>query len=389
MARIKGQLKIKDLGSPSEAKLAQARTLVKHKQPEAPAEPPQTARLEPAHHRFPHLSLLIIAVVLVLTGIGASVALGWGDAGDVGINELTAKDIVININSRPHFIATNAETVGDVLREQGIHFTSGDYMDKKKDQPVVEGMKIWLRLSVPIRIIADGQIHLLESQPITVSKALSLAGIELGANDTVSLPLLSYVYDETEIQVHRIEIRTETVDEYIDQPETTVEYEYLVAGARAVVSEGSPGVNRNTYRVTYRDGQEVGRVLLDAVKVRDPKERVIGIGPANSKGTATKAMAITDDGASFYFHNSYTMEATAYTWTGNTTATGTWPKVGTIAVDPDIIPLGTKVYVAGYGFAVAEDTGGAINDYIIDLYMDTENQCISWGRRQVTVYMLN
>lgn len=387
MARIKGQLKIKDLGGPSEAKLAKTR--IPAKQPEAAVEPPQAARLEPAHHRFPHLALVIIAVVLVLTGVGTSVALGWGDAGDVGISELTAKDIIVNINSRPQILATNAETVGDVLRELDIHFTSGDYMDKKKDQPVVEGMKIWLRLSVPIRIIADGQMHLLESQPITVRKALSLAGIELGANDTVSLPLLSYIYEETEIQVHRIEVKTETVDEYIEQPETTVEYEYLVAGARAVVSEGSPGVNRNTYRVTYQDGQEVGRVLLGDEKVRDPKERVIGVGPTNSKGTATKAMAATDDGASFYFVNSYSMEATAYTWTGNTTATGTWPKVGTIAVDPDIIPLGTKVYVAGYGFAVAEDTGGAINDFIIDLYMDTENQCISWGRRQVTVYILD
>ena len=62
--------------------------------------------------------------------------------------------------------------------------------------------------------------------------------------------------------------------------------------------------------------------------------------------------------------------------------------VGTIAVDPDVIPLGTRVYVSGYGFAVAEDTGGAINNYIIDLYMDTYEECIQWGRRQTTIYIL-
>ena len=83
-----------------------------------------------------------------------------------------------------------------------------------------------------------------------------------------------------------------------------------------------------------------------------------------------------------------TVEATAYTWTGNRTATGTWPKVGTIAVDPKVIPLGTKVYVSGYGFAVAEDTGGAIKNNIIDLYMDTNEACINWGRRNVTLYIL-
>ena len=82
------------------------------------------------------------------------------------------------------------------------------------------------------------------------------------------------------------------------------------------------------------------------------------------------------------------MKATAYTHTGNQTATGTWPKVGTIAVDPRVIPLGTRVYVVGYGYAVAEDTGGAIKGNIIDLFMETENQCINWGRRNVTVYIL-
>ena len=140
--------------------------------------------------------------------------------------------------------------------------------------------------------------------------------------------------------------------------------------------------------MTYSDGEEINRVLLSTERVREPEERVVGVGPADSTGTATMAMATTDDGASFYYKNSFTVEATAYTWTGNTTATGTWPKVGTIAVDPDVIPLGTRVYVSGYGFAVAEDTGGAINNYIIDLYMDTYEECIQWGRRQTTIYIL-
>jgi len=78
-------------------------------------------------------------------------------------------------------------------------------------------------------------------------------------------------------------------------------------------------------------------------------------------------------------------EATAYTWTGNRTVTGTWPSRGTIAVDPAIIPLGTKLYIEGYGEGVAEDTGGAIRGHIIDLYMESEDECWAWGRRIVTV----
>ena len=77
--------------------------------------------------------------------------------------------------------------------------------------------------------------------------------------------------------------------------------------------------------------------------------------------------------------------ATAYTWTGNRTASGTWPAVGTVAVDPQVIPLGTELYIEGYGPAVAADTGGAIQGQIIDLYMNTEAECWEFGRRNVRV----
>jgi len=83
-----------------------------------------------------------------------------------------------------------------------------------------------------------------------------------------------------------------------------------------------------------------------------------------------------------------TFEATAYTWTGYRTATGVCPSRGTVAVDPRVIPLGTELYIEGYGPAVALDTGGAIRGQIIDLYMDSYQECIEWGRRQVEVRVM-
>ena len=80
-----------------------------------------------------------------------------------------------------------------------------------------------------------------------------------------------------------------------------------------------------------------------------------------------------------------TFEATAYTWTGYRTATGTWPSRGTVAVDPEVIPLGTKLYVEGYGPAVAADTGGDIKGQRVDLYMDSYEEAIQFGRREVLV----
>lgn len=82
------------------------------------------------------------------------------------------------------------------------------------------------------------------------------------------------------------------------------------------------------------------------------------------------------------------MEATAYTYTGNRTFTGTWPSRGTIAVDPAVIPLGTRLWIEGYGLGIAADTGSAIRGNKIDLFMETETECIKWGRRTVIIRIL-
>lgn len=88
----------------------------------------------------------------------------------------------------------------------------------------------------------------------------------------------------------------------------------------------------------------------------------------------------------------FEMEATAYTaddGDGNgITAIGLPAHYGTVAVDPDVIELGTRLFIPGYGIAIAADTGGAIDGMIIDLCMDTYEDCIEFGRQDVDVYVL-
>jgi 3D (Asp-Asp-Asp) domain-containing protein len=80
------------------------------------------------------------------------------------------------------------------------------------------------------------------------------------------------------------------------------------------------------------------------------------------------------------------MEATAYVETGNMTFAGVWPVAGrTVAVDPEVIPLGTRLHVEGWGWVVAEDTGGAIKGNKIDIYMGSLAQALEFGRRNVAV----
>jgi 3D (Asp-Asp-Asp) domain-containing protein len=79
-----------------------------------------------------------------------------------------------------------------------------------------------------------------------------------------------------------------------------------------------------------------------------------------------------------------TVTATAYSLTGRT-ATGLPLAIGVVAVDPSVIPLGTRMTIPGYGEAVAADTGGAIRGAVIDVWLPTEAQARAWGRRAVTV----
>ena len=98
-------------------------------------------------------------------------------------------------------------------------------------------------------------------------------------------------------------------------------------------------------------------------------------------------------GNDFGYSSVMSMEASAYLPTdGNgscMTATGIPATYGVAAVDPSIIPLGTRLYIPGYGEAIAADTGGAIRGYMIDLCMESYSEAMSFGRRNVTVYVLD
>lgn len=124
--------------------------------------------------------------------------------------------------------------------------------------------------------------------------------------------------------------------------------------------------------------------VIDAANsaIKKGEERL----PTLTKGSESTSSSLSL--SSYKIIATYSMEATAYTSTAvePTTATGSRPVhnpsgFSTIAVDPNIIPLNSLVYVHGYGFAKATDTGSAIKGMIIDVYFNTENECVAWGRK--------
>ena len=174
-----------------------------------------------------------------------------------------------------------------------------------------------------------------------------------------------------------------------------------------VLQEGADGEYREVYEVIYQDGEETARQLIDVVDT--PAEPTIiekgtranfanngdDVSAINTNADGSGTITL-DNGQTLTFSSTRTMKGTAYTTggkVGTRTASGTQVRVGVVAVDRSVMPLGTKVYVVSndgsyvYGFAVAEDTG--VRGNIIDLYMDTYNECIQFGVRDCTVYILD
>ncbi|CUH96172.1 hypothetical protein P22_2260 [Propionispora sp. 2/2-37] len=109
-------------------------------------------------------------------------------------------------------------------------------------------------------------------------------------------------------------------------------------------------------------------------------------------GRETFAYLNRGDSNSSRYSRSLVMKASAYSAydPGNSsyTARGNLLRRGLVAVDPNVIPLGTRLYIPGYGYAIADDTGGAIRGNVIDLAFDSHAEAIQFGRQQVTVYIL-
>ena len=163
---------------------------------------------------------------------------------------------------------------------------------------------------------------------------------------------------------------------------------YLMPGQRRVIDPGMPGITWVTERITYWNDVPVGRQTLSRQVVRSAKPGVALIGTPRTLAELRAALP------GHRVATEMTMVATAYTADSATayptgrTATGMLAREGVVAVDPRVIPLGTTLFVPGYGVAIAADTGGAIIGNRIDLCMDRYGDAMNFGRQTVRVYIL-
>ncbi|MDP4109492.1 MAG: 3D domain-containing protein [Bacillota bacterium] len=241
----------------------------------------------------------------------------------------------------------------------------------------------------PIRIHAGREVIDTISPGETVQEILQRCGVELSEKDRVLPELSIKVSGETDIFVTQIENFTEEVLEDIPFDTVKRRSDELSAGESAVVQKGAAGQQKTLYEVYKKNGTESLRKKISSEVIKNPVTEIIEYGTGGT---------VTVFGRAYAYKKFFKMTASAYTTENRRwkhTASGTKARFGAIAVDPDIIPLGTRMLVTSmdgkswvYGVAVAEDTGGTIRGNKIDLFFNTRSECLSFGIRKAKVYIL-
>ncbi len=283
-----------------------------------------------------------------------------------------------------------ASTVGEVLTEKGIVVEPASYLFPSAGSLVTAGTHIYIYHARELSLSVGGHTTTIHSRKATVAEVLDEAEVLLGALDRVEPALDAPVEDGLTIRVVRVREELETVEEVIPCLVIYQDDPTMDMGQYMVLDWGADGLIHREYRVVHEDGQETERDLLSEWE-QPPRDQVI------AQGTKPVKLVQTPQGPLRY---SYSLEvyATWYNpascgrspdspWYG-IAATGVPVQRGIVAVDPKVIPLGTRLYIPGYGEALAADTGSAVAGYIIDLGF-ADYEVPDWRSGWVTVYILD
>ena len=309
---------------------------------------------------------------------------------------------VITDGEQVKVYTTHVTDPAEVLEKAGIELSADDTYTTVPGDGVAE---ITISRGQSITVYNCGEKMQVTSYGETVQALLDRLGIPSCGDYSVSANLSDETYDGMEVQVDFTVRDTQTYT--VNVPfETTYCYDPdLGEDEQIVMVEGQDGQRQVTADVTYVNAVEKNRTIVEETVLQAPVNCVIVVGTAEESGDNNRTPAIGDgvivttDGQILTYSKKEQFKATAYTHTDEgcnmITATGTTVRVGTVAVDPTVIPYGTRMFIVTndgsyiYGLATAEDCGGAIKGNRLDLYFPTDAECWQFGVRGCTVYFLD
>ncbi len=320
------------------------------------------------------IALVSCCVVLLVTGLA-------GAAREVRI--IVGSDVVV-------VAAAPSLRIGDVLKQAGVELQDGDRVTPSISERIRGKGTITVTRAVSVKLEVDGRKAELRSTGPMVKHVLAECGILLRPEDKVNPGMEAGLTSGMSIKVTRV--TSEVIMRQVRIPYRTEERadSGTDRGKVQVLRSGAEGLREEEVRITYEDGKVVNETVLSSKVLREPVSKVIKVGTRNPVRTL-----LTSRGT-FRYREVKTMTATAYEpgptscgkWADGYTAIGLKAVPGIVAVDPKVIPLRTKLYVEGYGPAIAGDVGGAIKGNRIDLLFETVEEALRYGRRKVKVYVL-
>ena len=287
-----------------------------------------------------------------------------------------------------------------VLDEAGLSLDADDVYTTQPGDGVSE---ITVQRGQQITISNCGEPMIVTSYGETLETLFNRLGIPVYGNYEVSLPLDTQTYDGMEVSVKSIIEMEQTYTQELAFETTYCEDPNLAEGEQILVQDGVAGQISYRANVVYVNSQEQSRTVLEEKVIQQPVRKIIRVGTGTGENTGKPAIGdgviITADGEVLTYSHTDQYKATAYTHTdagcNMITATGTTVRIGTVAVDPKVIPYGTRMFIVTndgryiYGVGTAEDCGGSIKGNRLDLYFPTDAECWQFGVRNCTVYFLD
>ena len=302
---------------------------------------------------------------------------------------------VTDSNGAKQVILTSATDPAKVMSLSGIQSEEGDQVYYTAFSGNLATLNIERAFSVNIQ--ADGQTYPVKMVYGTVADALQCAGITLEGDDYTEPALDRLVTAGTPIVVHRVDYqdRVETQAIPYDTEYVYTSLYFRNTGRTTTVQHGAEGQQTVTTRDRYVDGELENSIVVDSTTTVQPTNHVI-----KTYGAGAPVSPLTGPDGTTNAPASYskvlTGKATGYYSKTGKGSSGLGLGYGTVAVDPDVIPYGTKLYITStdgkfvYGYAVATDTGIAVQkgQILVDLFYETYAESVINGAIQVNVYVV-
>lgn len=303
------------------------------------------------------------------------------------------KNITLVVDGQKREIVTYSSTVRKALEKEHINISPKDKIDKDINSKINDNDVIKIKRAVAVNVSVDGKDITVKSAEDDIQSMLKAEGIVLNANDKVKPDKKTKLFKNMNIKIARVKTKAITEEVPIDFKTVVKNDDSLPINKKKTIQEGKKGTKKIVKNVIYEDGQEVSRKLVSETVTTKPVDKVIAKGTKKDIAAASSNnQSISRGGSNSSCSRILRVKTTAYSSTNRFTASGRRAVrcpggYSTVAVDPSVIPLGTRLYIDGYGHAIAADTGSAVKGHFIDLFFETNREARNWGIRHVNAYI--